>query len=86
MLPVIRKGADLNSRYGVGHHFFQSNIILYRDAGGFTPLHNALMFDNFFVVKQLLEEGADLNAQTTTLKLTRKCSNIVLNMSFNTNI
>jgi hypothetical protein len=30
------------------------------------------MFDNFFVLKMLIEEGANINAQTNTLKLTRK--------------
>jgi ankyrin repeat protein len=53
-LPIIRAGADLNNR----------------DANGFTPLHYALMFDNFFVLKMLIEEGANINAQTNTLKLT----------------
>eukprot|EP00029_Vermamoeba_vermiformis_P003816 TRINITY_DN1434_c0_g2_i2.p1 TRINITY_DN1434_c0_g2~~TRINITY_DN1434_c0_g2_i2.p1 ORF type:complete len:1287 (+),score=109.12 TRINITY_DN1434_c0_g2_i2:289-3861(+) len=41
-----------------------------RDVAGYTPLHYAIYFGNLNLVKYLLENGADANAQTTALKVT----------------
>ncbi len=43
-----------------------------RDVSGFTPLHYAIIFGNDHLIEPLIKCGADVNAQTTSLKLTRK--------------
>jgi ankyrin repeat protein len=48
----------------------RSDFINAKDIEGFTPLHYAVMFDNLDTVLCLLRSGANVNAQTTALKLT----------------
>lgn len=55
-------------------YFLFPNIVIssFSDMAGFTPLHAAARQGNTLLVKTLLEYGADANAMTNTLKLTRK--------------
>jgi ankyrin repeat protein len=52
-----------------------------RDANGFTPLHYAVMFDNYHMIPLLIKKGADCNAQTTSLRLTPAMMFLVMTSS-----
>ncbi len=46
--------------------------MLYRDVDGLTPLHHAAMFCNYDMISYLIKNGANVNAQSYSLKLTRE--------------
>jgi ankyrin repeat protein len=45
---------------------------IYRDIDGLTPLHHAVMFCNYDMIEYLITNGANVNAQSYALKLTRE--------------
>jgi ankyrin repeat protein len=47
------------------------NLMFFSDAHGFTPLHYAAMRKQTDAIELLLSHGADTNAVSDTLKLTR---------------
>ncbi len=60
--------------------------MLYRDVDGLTPLHHAAMFCNYDMISYLIKNGANVNARSYSLSLTREYKSLYQPLFSTTNL